>query len=112
MALTKDLWLFDFGDPYPSEPAFCRPALVVGPPEFFGSAFPFIFVVPLTTVCRKISTHIEIEANQMTGLDKLSYAQCEQLRSVNKDRAKSKLGAIDFVNYEKVSEVLKILLNH
>ena len=46
MASVDDLWLCDFGEPYPGEPASRRPALVLGPPEAFGPGFPFV-ILPL-----------------------------------------------------------------
>ena len=62
MASVDELWLVDFGTPHPAEPAHHRPALVVGPPEVFGSAFPFVIVLPLTTARRDLSFHVEVEA--------------------------------------------------
>jgi mRNA-degrading endonuclease toxin of MazEF toxin-antitoxin module len=41
MASVDDVWLVDFGDAYPGEPASHRPALILGPPETFGTSFPF-----------------------------------------------------------------------
>jgi len=61
-ALVNDLWLVDFGDPFPGAPAWHRSALVLGPPETFGPSFPFTLVAPLTTIERGISLHIEVEA--------------------------------------------------
>ena len=51
MASIDDLWLVDFGEPYPGEPAAHRPALVIGPPETFGPAFPFVIVVAGALSC-------------------------------------------------------------
>ena len=67
MASVDDLWLVDFGTPFPGEPASHRPALVVGPPETFGPSFPFVIVTPLTTTHRGLSLHVEVEAYVYTG---------------------------------------------
>jgi len=112
MALVKDLLLIDFGDPYPGEPAFHRPSLVVGPPDYFGASFPFTLVIPLTTTDRKLSLHIEVEANASNGLSSVSYVQCEQIRSVNKDRVIKKLGILDTQAMAHVDLVIKMLLDH
>ena len=69
MASVDDLWLVDFGEPYPGEPAAVRPALVLGPPEAFGPEFPFVIGTPLTTTPRGLSLHVEVEATRSTGLD-------------------------------------------
>jgi len=39
MASTNEIWLCDFGEPYPRERASLRPALIIGPPETFGPVF-------------------------------------------------------------------------
>ena len=112
MASVDDLWLVDFGDPYPGESAAHRPALILGPPDTFGSGFPFVIVVPLTAVRRSLSLHIEAEASADTGLDTTSYIQCELIRSINRNRLVHRLGAIGPDISNQVSAVVKTLLNH
>ena len=111
MASVDDLWLTDFGDRYPGEPAAHRPALVLGPPDTFGPDFPFAIVVPLTTVRRGLSLHVEIEPGAETGLDETSYAQCELLRSINRRRLVHRLGRIGAPTSHQVTSVIKTLLN-
>ncbi len=112
MASVDDLWLVDFGDPYPGEPATVRPALVIGPPDTFGPDFPFVIVAPLTTTRRGLSLHVEIESDVETGLDETSYAQCELIRSINRRRLVHRLGQIDSSASHQVTSVVKTLLNH
>lgn len=112
MASVDDLWLVDFGEPYPGEPAAHRPALIVGPPDTFGAGFPFAIVVPLTTVRRRLSAHIEVEASVDTGLDTTSYIQCELIRSINRNRLVHRLGSIGPDISNQVTGVIKTLLNH
>lgn len=110
MASVDDLWLVDFGDPYPGEPAARRPALVLGPPELFGPRFPFVIVVPLTSVRRGLSLHVEIESGPGNGLDATSYVQCELLRSVNERRLIHRLGSVEAATAERVSLIVRTLL--
>ena len=112
MASVDDLWLVDFGDPYPGEPAAHRPALILGPPETFGPGFPFVIVVPLTTTRRVLSLHVKVEANTETGLDATSHIQCELIRSINRNRLVHRLGAVGPEISNQVSTVIKTLLNH
>lgn len=112
MASVDDLWLVDFGEPYPGEPAARRPALVLGPPDAFGSGFPFVIVTPLTTTRRGLSLHIEVDATADTGLDTTSYIQCELMRSINRNRLIHRLGGIGADISEQVTIVIKTLLNH
>jgi mRNA interferase MazF len=112
MASVDDLWLVDFGEPFPAEPAHLRPAVVLGPPDTFGPDFPFVIVCPLTTTHRGLALHIEVDPTEDTGLHVTSYVQCELLRSVNRRRLVHRLGALDRATSRHVSDVLKILLNH
>ncbi len=112
MASVDDLWLVDFGDPYPGEPATLRPALVLAPPDMFGPDFPFVIVAPLTTTRRGLSLHVEIESGGATGLDETSYAQCELIRSINRRRLVHRLGQIGSDASYRVTSVVKMLLNH
>lgn len=112
MASPDELWLVDFGDPFPGEPAHHRPALVIGPPDTFGADFPFVIVCPLTSTRRGLSLHVEVDATDATGLDQESYVQCELVRSINRRRLVHRLGAIDTVTANHVERVLRTLLGH
>lgn len=112
MASIDDLWLVDFGEPYPGEPVAHRPALVLGPPDTFGPAFPFVIVTPLTTTRRGLSLHIELEPTNENGLNETSYIQCELLRSINRKRLVHRLGSIDADTSVRVASVVKTLLSY
>jgi len=112
MASVDDLWLVDFGRPYPGEPADIRPALIIGPPEAFGPGFPFVVVVPLTTARRGLSLHVEVGASTATGLDQTRYAQCELVRSVRRSRLVHRLGSVDAETSHRVAAVVRTLLGH
>lgn len=112
MASPDDLWLIDFGEPFPGEPAHHRPALVVGPPDQFGPAFPFVIVCPLTSARRELSLHVEVEPTAATGLDQPSYIQCELLRSISTRQLIHRLGAVDLATSSLVHDRLRILLDH
>ena len=111
MGSVDEIWLTDFGDPFPGEPAFHRPALIVGPREEFGPDMPYVFVVPLTTSQRALSVHVEVEASATSGLDADSYAQCELLRSVSRRRLVHRLGAIDRRTRASIDGVIATLLD-
>lgn len=112
MASINDLWLVDFGEPYPGEPAAHRPALVLGPPGSFGPAFPFVIVTPLTTTRRGLSLHVEVEPASSNGLDQTSYIQCELLRSINRKRLVHQIGTINTDTTIRVASVIKTLLTY
>ena len=112
MVSSDELWLTDFGDPCPGEPAHRRPALVIGPPATFGPDVPFVIVLPLTSTDRGLSVHVEVEPNPATGLHELSYVQCELIRSISRRRFVHRLGQIDSVTSTVVSNILRTLLDH
>ena len=112
MASVDDLWLTDFGEPYPGEPSLHRPALVLGPPDTFGPGFPFVVVLPLTTAHRALSLHVKVEASADTGLDEICYIQCELIRSVNHNRLIHRLGAVDTDVSSHVNTIVRTLLSY
>ena len=112
MASIDELWLCDFGDPFPGEPAHHRPALILGPPESFGPDFPFVIVCPLTTTGRGLSLHIEVEPTETTGLDEVSYVRCELIRSINRRRLVHRLGTVGQATGREVDTVVRTLLDH
>lgn len=112
MASVDDLWIVDFGDPFPGEPAEHRPALILGPPSRFGPGFPYVIVAPLTTTFRRLNFHVEIDASESTGLDQTSHVQCELIRSVSARRLVHRIGAVDPIASEAVDDVIRTLLGH
>ncbi|MBI4882521.1 MAG: type II toxin-antitoxin system PemK/MazF family toxin [Actinobacteria bacterium] len=107
-----DIWLVDFGDPYPGEPADSRPALVLGPSRLFPDNMPFVTVAPLTTTHRGLSLHVEIEPSHDNGLDSVSYIQCELIRSINRSRMVAQLGIAEQAACRDVATVVRTLLGY
>ncbi len=81
-----EIWLTDFGEPFPGEPAHRRPALLIGPSKLFGDNLPFVIVAPLTTTDRGLSFQVPIEPDHLNRLDEQSFIQCELLRSIGRRR--------------------------
>ena len=111
MDLLDSIWLVDFGPNFPSEPGHRRPALVVGPTDGFADFLSNVFVVPFTSSRRGLNFHVEIEPGVNSGISVASYAQCEQLRSINKRRLVHPLGVIDIESRFQIRRVLRMLLN-
>jgi mRNA interferase MazF len=86
--------------------------LVLGPPDTFGPAFPYVIVTPLATTRRGLSLHVEVEPTEESGLDAASYIQCELLRSINRRRLVHRLGTVNPDVGIRVSSVVKTLLNY
>ncbi len=84
----------DFGDPFPSEPASLRPALVIARSEPSELA-PTRFVVPGTTTRRGLPAHVEVEPTTANGFTTPTYFEVEKLRSVGRHRVVRRIGACD-----------------
>lgn len=70
-----------------------RPVVVVSHPRY--AAVPGLFIaVPLTTRNRGLEHHIEIPADEQTGLKQVSYAMTEQVRAMSTQRAGRQLGRV------------------
>lgn len=110
MVSPDELWLVDFGEPFPGEPAHRRPALVLGPPATFGSTFPYVLVCPLTRTDRGLSLHVEVQPDSTTGLDAVSWVQSESIRSINRRRFVRRLGRIGLAESDRVRGIVDMLL--
>jgi mRNA interferase MazF len=100
-----EVWLVDFGDPVGREQAGQRPAVVVSADPLNESRAGVVIVVPTTTTLRGLPSHIEIDAPG-SGLDDVSYAKCEDVKSVSEQRL---IGRLGFVNNEVAFEIARAL---
>lgn len=105
-----ELWLVDFGEPVGREQAGRRPALVVSADPLNEGPAGVVVVVPVTTAHRGLPSHIEIEPG-VSGLDEVSYAKCEDVKSVSDRRLVTQLGSAKPDVLFGVSRALRFLLD-
>jgi len=105
-----DVWLTDFGEPVGREQAGRRPAVVVSADPLNDSRAGVVIVVPTTTTRRDLRSHVGIEPGG-SGLDELSYAKCEDVKSVSRQRLITRLGAIGPDVTFQISRILRFLLD-
>ena len=105
-----DVWLIDFGDPVGREQAGIRPAVVVSADLLNDGPAGVVVVVPLTTAARGLPSHVEISAEH-SGLDEVSYAKCEDVKSVSEQRLVNRLGSVDPAPQWETARVLRFLLD-
>jgi mRNA interferase MazF len=67
-------------------------------------------VIPTTTARRGLPSHVEIEPDG-SGLDEVSYAKCEDIKSVSEQRLIGRLGAADDGVTFQIGRVLRFLLD-
>ncbi len=69
-----------------------------------------LVVVPITSTKRDLPSHIEID-DVDSGLDEVSYAKCEDLKSISEKRLVARLGAVESLVLAKIERVLRYLLD-
>ena len=104
-----DIWLVDFGDPIGIEQAGRRPAVVVSADRLNQSRAGVVIVVPCTTRRRGLPSHVELDP-QTSGLDEVTYAKCEDVKSISEKRLITRLGDTDEVALFDISRALGFLL--
>jgi len=106
---SGDLLLCDLNPVAGREQGGVRPVLVVSHPRY--AAVPGLFIaVPLTTRFRGLEHHIEIPADDRTGLKQVSYAMTEQVRAMSNERAGRQLGRVGDEVMTTISRYLHLFI--
>ena len=85
-----EVWLVDFGEPVGREQSGRRPAVVVSADPLNESRAGVLIVIPTTTTPRGLPSHVEIDPVS-SGLDEVSYAKCEDVKSISEQRLIARL---------------------
>lgn len=106
----SEVWLVDFGDPVGREQSGRRPAVIVSADALNESRAGVVVVVPISTAYRGLPSHVEIDPGS-SGLDEVSYAKCEDVKSVSEQRLIGRLGAVDEQAMFEAARALRFLLD-
>lgn len=68
-----------------------------------------VIVVPCTTARRGLPSHVEIDPSA-SGLEEVSYAKCEDIKSVSDERLVARLGRAPLEVMFEVARSLRYLL--
>ena len=92
--LQGEIWLFD-PDPIIGNEIGkkIRPCLIVSSNSWNKIRSGLVIIVPLTSVDKNILTHVKIDPPE-GGLKTQSFALCEQIRSISKERLKKRIGQV------------------
>ena len=101
-----DIVLLDLGTPIGHEAGYERPALVVSDDRMLDVGL--LTVCPITSTAQGWPSHLEIEPGR-SGLDRVSYVQTEQVRTVSSARVKRTVGSVDIVVLHAVEQRLRFL---
>jgi mRNA interferase MazF len=105
-----EVWLADLNPTRGREQTGQRPILIVSADPFNQSPAGLVIAVPFTTRERGIPTHIEVRPPD-GGLHDVSYAMCEQLRTLAADRLASRpFGSVSSAVLHAVEDRLRLLL--
>lgn len=108
-ARRSEIWLVDFGDPVGREQSGRRPAVVISGDSLNESRAGVVVVVPITTAYRGLPSHIEIDQGS-SGLDEVSYAKCEDVKSISEERLIGRLGSAGDDVMFQAARALRFLL--
>ena len=106
-----EVWWVDFGEPFGSEPAFRRPAVVVQADAFNRSQLATVLLVPLTRSLEwaKAPGNVLLRPRQ-TGLKHASVANVSQLTVADRRRLLERAGSISSVVLNQLDEGLRQVL--
>jgi mRNA interferase MazF len=110
--LRGDVWLFN-PDPVKGKEIGKknRPAIIISNNTFNNGPSNLLIIVPLTSKDRKIPCHVPIHPKD-GGVKETSYAMCEQIRCISKERLISHWGPVrNPIVMRKIGDWLKGLLN-
>ena len=105
-----EIWLVDFGEPVGREQSGRRPAVIVSADPVNESRAGVVIGVPVTTADRGLPSHIEIDPGD-SGLDEISYAKCEDVKSISEQRLIGRLGVVDDGVSFQIARALRFLLD-
>ena len=106
---SGDVLLCDLNPVAGREQGGIRPVVVVSHHRY--SVIPGLFLaVPLTSRNRDLDHHIEIPADDATGLKQVSYAMTEQIRAMSDQRAGRHLGKVSSHTLTAISRYLHLFV--
>src|SRR5690349_6251503 len=99
--LRGEVWDVNLDPVVGHEQAGSRPALILSVDLFNEGPADLLVVAPITRTNRRIRWHVAIAASE-GGLASDSYIQCENLRSISKQRLRRKRGRVAEDTLEQV----------
>ena len=107
--LRGEIWLLDLNPTLGREQSGTRPALIVSDNIFNRGPADLAIVVPVTLKNKNVRSHVRIPKGE-AGLTLDSYAKCEDIRSVSKQRFMRRFGSVEAETMRSVEEILRFLM--
>ena len=106
-----ELWWVDWSPGRGSEQAGLRPALVVQTNAGnHNPSYPNTIVVAVSTKGRELPFHIKLDPSPSNGLRTPSYAKCEQVFTISKERLQDRVGKVADDDFARVEAALRMVL--
>lgn len=106
-----DVWDVDFDPTIGREQGGVRPGIVVSNDGFNRVPHELCMVVPVTGTNRGVRTHLPISAPE-GGLDKLSFALCDQARSLSIRRLLRRRGRVERTTVRSIQAMIAEIIDH
>ena len=111
MIKQGEVYDFDFGPRLDNRQEGKRPALVVQTDLLNQvDGYALTIIVPLSTKGRPSPSHVELQISSENGLDRVSYAKCEQLYTVPKAGLITRRGTLNATDLYRIKEALRLVL--
>lgn len=104
-----EVWLAEFGSPHGHEQGGARPAVVLSADLFNRGPAGLVVVVPFTTRERGVRLHVRVEPPE-GGLRVVSFAMCENIRSVSVGRLIERWGLVSQRTMARTETAMRVLL--
>jgi mRNA interferase MazF len=106
-----EIWLLDWSPARGSEQAGFRPALIIQTDAANSNpGYPNTIVLAVSTKGKPVPFHVALVPNRRSGLTEASFAKCEQVMTVAKERLVRKLGAIGEGELQQVNRAVRLVL--
>ena len=103
------VWLIDLNPTRGHEQAGTRPGLIVSVDQFNQAPLGLAVIVPITSKTKDSPLHVRINPPE-GGLEHTSFAKCEDVRSVSRDRLSKPLGRVTPAVLRLVEDRLRLIL--
>ena len=111
MPTSGDVVDLDLGLPEGREAGFRHPAILVTAQRILDAEPSVVHVVPLTPTMRPFNSEILIEPDDRNGLDGVSAAQCQHLRSISPRRILDVRGNVGAITLAQLRETIVVILD-
>ncbi len=106
-----DLFWVDWSPGRGSEQTGMRPALVVqADAPNRNENYPNTIVVAVSRSGRDVPSHVPLQPTPENGLREASYAKCEQVQTISKERLCERIGHVGTAEMRQVAAALKRMM--